>query len=70
MTAIRALEMKVCAPSGIRTHAVGGLSSVSLPLEYRGLPWNARPEAIRCSSKIQQVGTLMGGRPAQLRGAP
>ena len=30
------LELKESAPGGIRTHAVGGLSTVSLPLDYRG----------------------------------
>jgi len=29
-------ESKESASGGIRTHAVGGLSTVSLPLDYRG----------------------------------
>ncbi len=31
-----AFSLPRCAPGGIRTHTVGGLSTVSLPLEYRG----------------------------------
>ncbi len=41
----------VRAPGGIRTHTVGGLSTVSLPLEYRGRLVGAR------GSRVLQAAT-------------
>ncbi len=41
----------VRAPGGIRTHTVGGLSTVSLPLEYRGRPVGER------GSRVLQAAT-------------
>ncbi len=38
-------EDYVRTPGGIRTHTVGGLSTVSLPLEYRGVRVGRRSEA-------------------------